>query len=350
MAKVAVLLSGGVDSSAAAALLMVQGHEVFGVHLKLTSNCDEADERDARLVADQLKLPYYVFDITADYQRLVALELIAGYAAGITPNPDVCCNREIKFGVVWERLQRLGAEAIATGHYARSENGQLCTAADTAKDQTYFLWAIERSILPFVHFPIGRYQKTEVRALAHQFGLPTAEKKDSQGICFLGPISLRDYLGEFLPTRPGAILDLAGDTLGQHQGYQFFTEGQRTGLAIADGRGPYYVVKRDPETNTITVAPPGNPALFSRAAILTNLNWLTDQPTEQLTVLSRCRYRQPLTAATYDPNTQTLTFEEPQRAIAIGQSAVLYLPRRSVAEAGERDLVLGGGVIGNRIP
>ncbi len=340
MAKIAALLSGGVDSSVAAALLAAEGHEIVGVHLKLATACNEADERDARLVADQLKLPHYTLDITADYQQLVALDLVAGYAAGITPNPDVSCNREIKFGVAWKRLQRLGFEAIATGHYARVEGGRFRTAVDTAKDQTYFLWAIERSILSCVHFPIGRYQKAEVRALARRFGLATADKKDSQGICFLGPVSLSDYLGEFLSVRPGAILNTAHQVVGEHRGYYFFTEGQRTGLAIGDGHGPYYVVARDPEANTITVASAGDPALLNSAATLTNLNWLTDEPTEPMTVSARCRYRQPLVPATYDPSTQTLSFEQPQRAIAVGQSAVMY----------QNDLVLGGGIIKQRRP
>lgn len=348
--KVFVLMSGGVDSSVAAALLVKQGFEVVGIHLKISQFCDQQDEEDARRVCEILNVPFYVFDITQDYHRLVALAMIRDYACGYTPNPDVECNRLIKFDLVFRKLSKINFDYLATGHYVQLRAGQLYVAKDRAKDQSYFLWGIKRSYLKQILFPIGSYLKTEVRALARELELPNCAKKDSQGICFLGKISLQEYLQNFLPVAAGPVYDVSKQLVGMHSGHYFFTEGQRHGLALRQS-GPYFVVSKQPEQNALVVARSTDPSLYTQVIKIRQANWLIGQTklnqlsqgTGVIACLARSRYRQPLIPAVLDLVKNTVSFEQPVRAVALGQSVVFY------KETDNQLLVLGGGIISQRL-
>ncbi len=346
MKKVFVLMSGGVDSSVAAFLLKKEGYDVIGVHLKISKYCNPQDEEDARAVANILNIPFYVIDITKEYQSTVVLDTIKNYALGYTPNPDALCNRLIKFGYIYDFLKKLGMNLIATGHYAKKDifKGEevIKIPKDKNKDQTYFLWGIKRSRLKKILFPIGDYTKEEVRKIAKENNLPVAEKKDSQGICFLGPIRLIDFLKEFLPESRGLILDTKGNILGYHPGYYFFTEGQRHGLNIKTGGGPYYVALKDPKKNIIVVAKENEEILYTKKIKLKNLNFLISKKilkelciNNKIKITARCRYRQPLMPAILDTKNKILTFKESIKAVAPGQSAVFYY----------KDILIGGGII-----
>jgi len=348
--KVFVLMSGGVDSSVAAALLNLWGFDVIGIHLKISHFCKPEDEEDARQVCELLNVPFYVFDITQDYQRLIALSMIRDYACGYTPNPDIECNRLIKFDLVFKKLSKIKFDYLATGHYAQIIDGKLYAAKDISKDQSYFLWRIKRSLLKKILFPIGGYLKSEVRKLARELGLPNFAKKDSQGICFLGKVSLRDYLKQFLPVNQGPVYDVNKQLVGVHSGHYFFTEGQRHGLNLYKN-GPFFVVSKKPEKNTLIVAQATDPELYSKAISFNQPNWLLN-PVElnnlsrgdkTFDCLVRVRYRQPLVPATLDLVKNIAVFKEPIRAVALGQSAVFY------QENGDQLLVLGGGVIKKRL-
>ena len=276
--RVAIAMSGGVDSSVAAALLLRQGYDVFGIFAKTwtpqpgdgTTCTTVADRRDALRVAAQLGIPLFTVDLEQDYRDQVVEPLFAGYAAGETPNPDVLCNRVVKFGGLWRFAQSQGAEFLATGHYARIEdsgnpksqipNPKLLRGIDSNKDQSYFLWDIPREVLPQVLFPIGNYQKDKVRQLAHEFALPVADKKDSQGICFLGQTNLVTFLEQRIKARPGMIRDwLTGCVLGRHQGIHNYTIGQRHGLgslAITPESQPLYVVALEKKSVVFTCRAP----------------------------------------------------------------------------------------------
>jgi len=343
-------MSGGVDSSVAASLLKREEYDVIGVHLKISKYCNPQDEEDARAVANILNIPFYVIDITQEYQSTIALDTIKNYALGLTPNPDALCNRLIKFGYVFDLLKKLGMDYIATGHYAKKEkiNNEevIKIPKDKNKDQTYFLWGIKKQRIKKILFPLGDLTKEEVRKIAKDFDLPVAEKKDSQGICFLGPIKLIDFLKEFLPENRGLILDSKGRILGNHPGYYFFTEGQRHGLNIKTGDGPYYVALKDPKRNYIIVARENEEILYSKKIKLKNVNFLVSKnflnnitKNNKIEVLTRCRYRQPLIKAIFDIKNKILEFETPVKAIALGQSAVFYY----------NDILLGGGVIAKRL-
>ncbi len=365
--KVFVGMSGGVDSSVAAMLLKNEGHEVVGVFMRSYNldGCAERDAEDARRVAEALGIPFYVWDFEEEYRRRVVDYMIEGYRSGITPNPDVMCNREIKFGLFLARALAAGADCVATGHYVRlageagapaAGNLRLFTAKDANKDQSYFLWTLAQAQLAHCLFPIGGYLKPEVRALARRAGLPTAEKKDSQGICFLGKVSVGDFLKQYIPARRGALVTIAGKQIGEHSGAEFYTIGQRhldadfkfpkTGGAVA--RRPFYVAAKDTATNTVTVAE-GNDhsALYVKELNLAGVNFI-GQPAGGA-VLARVRYRQPLAPAELlrTPHggggvggaqavQYRLAFSESQKFVAPGQSAVFY---------GEDGEMLGGGVI-----
>jgi tRNA-specific 2-thiouridylase len=369
-------MSGGVDSSVTALLLKEQGYDVVGVFMKCYNidGCAEADAEDARRVAEHIDVPFYVWDFEQEYKDRVVQYMIEGYRAGITPNPDVMCNREIKFGLFLERALASGADHVATGHYVRlavqmpKEKShppnksplpiyKLQVANDPNKDQSYFLWTLTQRQLAHCLFPVGEYKKPEVREIARRAGLPTAEKKDSQGICFLGKFSLEDFLKKHIPARRGALVTTSGEKIGEHSGTEFYTIGQRhidadfafpkTGGKNADGvvseRKPLYVSSKDAATNTVVVAEGSdNPALYRNEVTLVQVNFISGAAivgSEPLPVCARVRYRQPLSEATLSASGNghyRLVFDVPQKFVAEGQSAVFYSP------GGE---MLGGGVI-----
>ena len=335
--------------------------------------CQAGDQADARKVAARLDIPFYVFDFEDEYKRRVVDYMVRGYAKGETPNPDVMCNKEIKFGLFWARARSLGADFMATGHYVRKtesriknpasarapadrqelKNSALCRARDESKDQSYFLWTLKQSDLRHCLFPVGDYLKSEVREVARRAGLPTADKKDSQGICFLGKFSLADFLRERIPARAGDVLDETGRVIGQHDGVQFYTIGQRhirirnQELGIR-GRGdvrPHYIAEKDLRNNTIMVVEgAGNPKLYALEFTLREVSFISPALREcrNRRVYVSVRYRiepQPAKIMNAGGRKWRVRFEKPQKAVAVGQSAVFY------SESGE---ILGGGVV-NRI-
>ena len=344
--KVFVGLSGGVDSSVAALLLQKEGYEVVGVHLRCWNQggCDEKEAEDARRVAGVLDIPFYVFNLEKEYKEAVVDYMIDGYRRGLTPNPDVMCNKEVKFGLFLERALELGADYVATGHYVyktEAVNGaQLWAAKDQNKDQSYFLWTLTQDQLRHSLFPLGRLTKPQVRKIAAKNKLPTAAKKDSQGICFLGQVSLDDFLGAYLPERAGAVVNAKGERIGSHRGVQFYTIGQRHGLAIS-GQRPYYVAGKNADSNEITVVEEAvDPIALSKELELVEVNFIDRNyaEKEKFSALVRTRYRQELRPAEIRKKEggAVLIFNSPQSFIAPGQSAVFYTAR------GE---MIGGGVI-----
>jgi tRNA-specific 2-thiouridylase len=338
--SVLVAISGGVDSSVAAALLKEAGLSVIGAHMICWDDCELKEEkRDALRVAAALNIPFVSFDFRARYRERVFDAMIRDYAAGKTPNPDVMCNREIKFGLFLDKARELGAEYVATGHYARVDHGGVCPvlseASDKSKDQSYFLWAVENAQLNRCLFPLGEYSKAQVREIARQRQLATAEKKDSQGLCFVGKVNFGYFLRDYLPSREGIVTNSRGDILGKHDGVAFYTIGQRHGLGIGGG-SPYYVAEKSLVTNTLVVGEGANdPALFKTEMRVYGLNWHSEFRAGSCEL--RIRYRQPKVPAVIEAEAGgvRVRFAAPQRGVASGQSAVFY--------DGER--VLGGGVI-----
>jgi len=350
-------MSGGVDSSVAAFLLREQGaYEVIGVFIKgyNVDGCQDREAEDARRVAEHLRISFYVIDLEEEYKHFVVEYLVNGYRNGITPNPDVMCNKEIKFGVFLEKALALGADFVATGHYVQitstkvqDANGDtqvvhaLQQGVDENKDQSYFLWTLTQDQLQYCLFPIGEYTKPEIRVIATNAGLPTAQKKDSQGICFLGNISLRGFLEQYLPKKRGDIITMDGVKVGEHDGAWFYTIGQRHGLHI--GGGPaYFVIKKDVLDNIVTVAHDDRLlAQVINCVELVDMNFMgahaIDCP-KSIPVMARIRYRQPLFSATLivEDERYQLQFDAPQKFVASGQSAVLYTPD---------GVVVGGGII-----
>jgi tRNA-specific 2-thiouridylase len=339
--KVYVGMSGGVDSSVTAALLKEQGYDVTGVYMKNWSQdlpgfvCPwKEDYQDAKRVAVQLGIDFKMYDFETEYRHKVVDYMVAEYQAGRTPNPDVMCNQEVKFKLFLETALEDGADLIATGHYARIKNGQLFAGCDPAKDQSYFLYRVTEEALVKSLMPIGELHKTEVRRLAKKLGLATADKKDSQGICFVGKVGIKEFLlNELGPQLPGPIIDQTGQEIGQHDGAIFYTIGQRHGLHVGGGL-PYYVSRKDMQTNTIYVTTNlDDKELWTKEVGLEDLHWINQKPATNKSYHARLRYRGPLVACTIDG--KKLTLREPQRGLAPGQSAVLYDTAR----------VLGGGII-----
>jgi len=413
--RVIALMSGGVDSSVAAALLKQQGYDVIGVYILGWTGTDEfpcawqEEERSAREVADILGIEFYTVNLGREYEHEVINKFFAGYKAGLTPNPDVLCNREIKFKAAWKAVRQFEPDFIATGHYARlrrefsSNNShfsindamnqfpntkkienlpnknllkirklkienfypQIFKPADKEKDQTYFLWAIDRTMLSRILFPLGELTKPEVRQLARNFGLPTAEKKDSQGICFVGPLKVRQFLQTRIRPLPGDVITTDGRTIARHDGVEFYTIGQRLGAGQVEWTGdvpPLFVVAKDLKANVIVVGADSD--TFARSFTATQLNWFTpftpskvegskveglNDPFDSLSLAQgwpegqfeasvKIRYGQEDVKAKIQcaKSSATVTFTQPVRAVTPGQSLVMY---------DGSGVLIGGGII-----
>lgn len=348
--RIVVGISGGVDSAVAALLLAEQGHDVIGVFMKNWEEDDDADYcaaaedyREARAVCATLGIPLRSVNFAAEYWDHVFAYFLAEYRRGRTPNPDVMCNKEIKFKAFLDYACTLGADYIATGHYARRTTvagiHRLTVAADAAKDQTYFLYALGQRELAHSLFPIGELTKPAVRARALAAGLPNHARKDSTGICFIGERKFSEFLRRYLPARPGDIRTLANETVGRHQGLMYYTLGQRQGLGIGGPGAAWYVVEKDLEANVLYVAQGDDaPDLFKRDLIAEAPHWIAGvTPTLPLHCVAKTRYRQPAQACTVhaDAAGVKVDFDLPQRAPTPGQSVVFYLD----------DVCLGGAVI-----
>ncbi len=356
MADILVALSGGVDSAAAAALLVEQGHHVVAAYMKnwvndenIPGECPwERDIEDALGVCRKLGIEFRVIDLIEQYRSRVVNYLLEGYRSGATPNPDVLCNREMKFGVLLDYALDQGFSSVATGHYANrldvpGEGSYVLRGADRNKDQSYFLALMRPEQVARAVFPVGQITKPQVRELARRFGLPNAEKKDSQGICFIGQVKMSDFLRHYLPDNPGDIVDLRGRVLGRHDGLHLFTMGQRKGHHVASPREgvAYVVVGKDLKRNRLILGYEGEetPGLYARSAIVGGVsNTLRELPER---VMAQPRYRAPAVHATCTRLTDgryQLIFDSPVRALALGQVCALYAPD---ADRGER--LLGGG-------
>lgn len=354
MAKVMVGLSGGVDSSVAAALLVEQGHEVVAGYMKnwinaegLPGDCPwEQDIEDARAVSRALGIEFRVIDLIDSYRRRIVDYLIDGYRSGITPNPDVLCNREMKFGVFLDYALEQGFEFVATGHYARRRalgDGQavILRGADPNKDQSYFLALMTQHQARHALFPAGEMLKPQVRETARRFGLPVADKKDSQGICFLGQVKMSDFLSHYLPDNPGEIVDTAGRVMGVHRGLHLYTIGQRKGHGVASPREgmAYVVVAKDRAKNRLVIGWDSidSPGLYARHCVVGSVSSLGEPLAARRRVEAQPRYRSRAEMADLqarDDGRLDLTYHKPQRAIAPGQICAFY-------DGGQ---LLGGGV------
>ncbi|MDH5311716.1 MAG: tRNA 2-thiouridine(34) synthase MnmA [Gammaproteobacteria bacterium] len=354
--RVILGLSGGVDSAVAALLLKERGADVHALHMTNWDDdagyCTAAEDlQDARKICDQLDIPLHHVNFARAYRERVFRYFLDEYRAGRTPNPDVLCNREIKFGVFREFAKRLGGELLATGHYARTQRVgmdlQLRKARDLNKDQTYFLHAVPDEALGETVFPLGELHKDEVRRIARDRGLATHDKKDSTGICFIGERPFREFLANYLPAQPGPIRSPDGRLLGEHQGLMYYTPGQRQGLGIGGlrdaGDAPWYVAHKELETNTLVVVQGEHRLLYSDSILASEPAWIGAAPAElaagsEFRCSVKLRYRQPDQACTVQedaPGRLEVRFDVPQRAVAPGQYAVFY--------AGDR--CLGGAVI-----
>jgi tRNA-specific 2-thiouridylase len=339
-------VSGGVDSSVSAALLKKQGYEVVGVFIRTWTpdfiDCTWRDERrDAMRVCAHLGIPFLECDAEEAYKKGVADYMIEEYKKGNTPNPDVMCNREVKFGVFWDFAKKHSADFIATGHYAISDNG-LQKSADASKDQTYFLWTLTKEDLSHTLFPVGHLEKKDVRTLAQKFNLPTATKKDSQGVCFLGPLDMKDFLKHYIESREGEVLNMQGEVIGTHDGAVFFTLGERHGFTVTSKTSvdtPYYVVGKDIEKNTITVSPTllqeTNP--LSIHYNIEKINWISGIPTEEKKYTAQIRYHgeeYECTITSINEKTASITFSS-HVIVSKGQSIVVY----------DASMCIGGGIV-----
>ena len=361
--RVVLGMSGGVDSSVAAILLKEQGYEVIGVFMKNWEEKDEngvctteADYKDVIAVAEQLDIPYYSVDFVKEYWDKVFTYFLDEYKKGRTPNPDVMCNKEIKFKAFLNYAMKIGADYVATGHYARldrtiDKNGVITTkmlrGIDDNKDQTYFLCQLDQSQLEKVLFPIGEYTKPQIREIALKYNLKTATKKDSTGICFIGERDFNEFLSKYLPAQSGNIVDVKGNIIGKHNGLMYYTIGQRKGIGIGnskEGTGePWFVVDKNLETNELIVTQGDTAVLYSNGLIATDFNFIRNTQDElPKKYTAKFRYRQtdvPVTISKYTDDTNEekykVIFDEPQKAITLGQVVVIY----------DGEECLGGGII-----
>lgn len=357
-------LSGGVDSSVAALLLKQQGYKVVGVYMKNWSKdlpgvpCPwEDDFTDAKRVAVQLGIDFKMYDFEKDYQQKVVDWMVEQYEAGLTPNPDITCNQEIKFKLFLNTALQDGADFVATGHYAVAKNGKLFKAKDQNKDQTYFLYRVDKQALERTLFPLGNLNKSQVRQLAKKHKLATADKKDSMGICFVGKVGIKDFLSQFVKTKSGKIIDQKGKVVGEHDGVIFYTIGQRHGLNVGGGL-PYYVVGKDMKKNEVYVTTDlQDEKLWSNEIKFTSAHWINGVPRESQKLMVRTRHRQKLIPVKklvklseakaesrtnhrqvdqcVDNSQWEAVLSEDVRALTPGQSAVFY----------SGDECLGGGIV-----
>ena len=342
-------VSGGVDSSVSAALLKDQGYNVVGVFIRTWQpdfiECTWRDERrDAMRVCAHLEIPFLECDAEEAYKKGVADYMIEEYRKGNTPNPDVMCNREVKFGVFWDFARVHGADYIATGHYTQvsskglnSENNKLLKGRDASKDQSYFLWTLTQKDLSHTLFPIGHLKKTQVRKLAEKYKLPTATKKDSQGVCFLGPLDMKDFLAHFIKPKKGDVLDEKGKIIGYHDGAVFFTLGERHGFIVTkhfSDSNPLYIIAKDINKNTITVSSKKNYVLrdTDNSFQLRNTNWDSGALGEHKKYTAQIRYHGEQLSCTLENS--KIIFDKPT-LVSSGQSIVVY----------DDDVCLGGGVV-----
>jgi tRNA-specific 2-thiouridylase len=372
--KVYVAMSGGVDSSVSAALLKEGGYEVTGVYMRqwspkvLSGECLwKQDRQDAMRVSAKLGISFLTWDYAKEYEKQVGKYMIDSYKKGITPNPDVMCNKVIKFGLFYDRAIKAGADFVATGHYARTSlssnslasiaksnfsarhglsTGHPCArkiylarsvkllkAIDNNKDQTYFLYTLKKQQLSKILFPIGNLEKSEVRKLAKKFGLENAEKKDSQGVCFIGPLNMKKFLTSYIKPKQGNIVLIKNKKIiGTHDGVYYYTIGQRHGLDIKDGGGPYFVVKKDIKKNIIFVGTKKD--LLGKSAKVINISWINKPGKFPAALDVQIRYRSKCVKAVLDKS-GNLIFKKPQHSITSGQSAVFYCGKE----------ILGGGII-----
>ncbi|MEV5025816.1 tRNA 2-thiouridine(34) synthase MnmA [Paenibacillus sp. LPE1-1-1.1] len=354
--RVVVGMSGGVDSSVTALLLKQQGYDVVGIFMKNWDDTDEfghctaeEDSEDVRRVCEQIGIPYYTVNFERQYFDKVFTYFLDEYKRGRTPNPDVMCNREIKFGDFLQRAMELGADYLATGHYAqveRTEDGvtRLLRGVDSNKDQTYFLSALNQKQLAKAMFPIGHLPKPEVRRIAEEAGLYTAKKKDSTGVCFIGERNFKTFLSGYLPAQAGDMIDIqSGEKKGRHDGLMYYTLGQRQGLGIGgSGSGePWFVADKDLERNILYVVQgEHHPSLYSVSLTASGMNWIVpaDHGNKPLRCTAKFRYRQPdqgVTVTAFEDGTAHIVFDKPQKAITPGQAVVLY----------DGAVCLGGGTI-----
>jgi len=347
--KVYVGLSGGVDSSVSAALLKEEGYDVTGVFIRVWQpdfmGCSQTEDRvDAMRVAAKLRIPFVTMDFTELYKKEVIDTMIAGYARGETPNPDIFCNRAIKFGAFFDEAMRQGADYVATGHYARirERNGryELLTGNDSSKDQSYFLYTLTEGHLAKTLFPVGALEKKRVREIAAQFGLPTATKKDSQGLCFVGTIDIKEFLTHYLGEKEGEVRDVEGNVIGSHPGAHLFTLGERHGFSRSENtpvREPLYVVAKNTKKNVLTVAP--NIEAVARGEVYLNaLNWIGEAPKKGDIIMGRVRYRQSLLRfKVVGVTAKSLTLSPQERGVVFpeGQSLVIY----------DGEVCRGGGIL-----
>lgn len=350
--RIVVGMSGGVDSAVSALLLKKQGYDVLGVFMK---NWEEKDEngvctsendwRDVQDVCNIIGIPYYSVNFAREYYDRVFSLFLSEYEKGRTPNPDVLCNREIKFKAFLDFAMKTGAEKIATGHFVNTnERHELLRGVDQNKDQSYFLYMLKAFQLEKAMFPVGHLTKQQVRAIAEEAGLPVSKKKDSTGICFIGERHFKQFLSGFLPAQQGPMISVDGEVLGKHDGLMYYTIGQRRGLGIGghgDGRS-YFVVRKDLQNNTLIVAQgEDHPLLYSKGALLEQMTWIHNPPCaigEAFECTAKFRYRQPdqqVKLYLTGDECASVTFGAPQRAITPGQSAVFY----------RGDVCLGGGII-----
>jgi len=351
--RVVIGMSGGVDSAVSAALLKEQGFDVVGLYMSNWKEEDpngcctgEDDWNDVKFICDKIDIPYYSVDFSNEYMDHVFKLFVEEYKKGRTPNPDVLCNREVKFGPFAKFARELGADYIATGHYCRikHENGvnYLMRAEDENKDQTYFLNQVRQEQLNDVIFPLGDLIKPQVRELALKYGIPVATKKDSTGICFIGERNFRNFLSKYIPMKEGDIVTQDGKVVGKHQGVYYYTLGQRRGLGIggsSDGNGDrWFVLGKDVEKNLLIVSQGEDDILFKQSLVTEGFNFITRPEKNEFRCSVRIKHRQPLQGATatiLDNGDVRLLFDEKQRAIAPGQYAVVYIDQTC----------LGGGVI-----